>query len=260
MALPNLFKNAQSQAGIQVVPVAFTYLEVGGYGDDAAPGKWSPNLQDVDGNLFVTLGGAGGVPIALPDDADDVAEVAASSRVPTVSRLYALDGETEADFDRLRTDDDAVETQFSNSKPALRTMGRNRLFSAALGDSWTREHGNDGVAVAPSAARTVTTTFGTFINSNWRALHLAVNVTVIGADDLTIEIQGRQLAPPFTFYPLLISLPITAIGTTILKVGIGFSPIANLTANDLIPAVWQVVATPSGVIPITYSMNTNYSI
>ena len=181
-------------------------------------------------------------------------------RVPTVSRLYPLDGETESDIDRLRTDTDAVETQFSNGKPALRVMGRNRLFAAALGDSWTRQHGNDGVSVAPSAARTVATTFGTFINSNWRALHVVVDVTVIGADSLTIEIQGRQLFPPFTFYPILISVPIIATGTTVLKVGIGFSPIANLTANDLIPAVWQVVATPSGADPITYSMNVNLSI
>jgi hypothetical protein len=138
-------------------------------------------------------------------------------------------------------------------------MGRNRLFSNAL-SAWEREHAQDGIAVAPSAARTVTTTFGTFVNVNHRALHLAVNVTVIGADDLTIDIEGRQLFPPFDFYPLLTSLAISSTGTTILKVGIGFSPIANLTANDMIPAVWQVVATHSGVDPITYSMNANLSV
>jgi len=87
-----------------------------------------------------------------------------------------------------------------------------------------------------------------------------VDVTAIGADDLTIEIQGRQLFPPFSFYPLLTGLAITATGTTVFKIGIGFTPIANLTANDMITAVWQVVATHSGVDPITYSINANLSV
>jgi len=259
MALPNLFKNAQSQAGIQIVPVSFTYLEDTGYGDDAAPGHWFPLLSDVDGNLFVTLGAAGGGTILIPDDADDVAEVATDSRIPTVARLYGLDAATGADWDRIRTDDDSTDTSAPDGLPALKVMGRNRLFTEAF-DTFQRERSNDGISVAASAARTVTTTFGTFINVNHRALHLIVDVTVIGADSLTIEIQGRQLFPPFSFYPLLTGLAITAVGTTVYKIGIGFTPIANLTANDMIPAVWQVVGTHSGVDPITYSINANLSV
>ena len=258
MALPNSFKNAQAQAGLQHVPVAFTYLEVAGYGDAAAPGRWFPNLQDVDGNLFVTIGGAGGVPIMLPDNVDAVAEVATNTRLPTVARLYGFDQAAGA-FDRIRTDDDADETSPPDSFPALRVMGRNRLFSAAL-DSWSREHANDGLSVAASASRTVATTFGNFTNVNHRALHVIVGVTVIGADALTIDIEGRELFPPFSFYPLLTSLPISSTGTTVLKIGIGFTPIGNLTANDLVTAVWRVVATPAGVDPITYSINANLSV
>lgn len=257
MALPRDFKNAQSQAGREVVPVAFTYLEVAGYGDGAAPGTFQPFLADVDGNLFVAIGGSGG-PIAIPDDADGVAEVATDTRIPTVARMYGFN-EAGASFSRIRTDDDGDETSAPDGLPALKVMGRNRLFSAAL-DAWQREKAQDGIAVAPSASRTVATTFGTFVNVNHRALHIVVGVTVIGADDLTIEIQGRQLFPPFDFYPLLVGLPLTATGTTVYKIGIGFSPIANLTANDMIPAVWNVVATPSGVDPITYSINANLSV
>lgn len=259
MPLPTFFINAQNMAYQETAFVALNNIE-GNYTDDAATHRWFPLLTDQDGNLMVTLGGAGGGPILLPDNVDDVAEVATNSRLPTLARLVALDGETETDFDRLRTDDDAVETQFSNSKPALRVMGRNRLFSEALGDTWSREHAQDGVSVAASASRTVATTFGTFINVNHRTLHVVVDVTVIGADDLTVEIQGRQLFPPFDFYPLLTSLGISTVGTTVLKVGVGFSPIPNLTANDMITAVWQVVATPAGVDPITYSINANLGI
>lgn len=259
MALPKDFKNAQSQSGRAVVPVAFTYLEAAGYGDGAAPGIFHPLLLDVDGNLFVTLGGpGGGGPIMLADDADAVAETAALTRIPTVSRLYGFNPGTSA-YDRIRTDDDADETSPDDGLPALRVMGRNRLFVDAF-SAWARERGIDGIAVAPSASRTVTTTFGTFTNTNWRASHFVVDVTVIGADTLEIEIQGRQLFPPFDFYPLLTGLPIAATGTTVFKIGIGFTPIANLTANDLIPAVFQVVATPSGADPITYSINANLSV
>ena len=258
MALPREFKNAQSQGGAQVIPLVFSYLEVAGYGDAAAPGTFEPMLQDVDGNLFVTLGGPGGGPILLPDDVDSVAPVATASRMPTVARLYGFNPGS-SDFDRIRTDDDADETSAPDSFPALRVMGRNRLFSAAL-DSWSREHANDGLSVAVSASRTVATTFGNFTNVNHRALHVIVGVTVIGADTLTIDIEGRELFPPFSFYPLLTSLPISTTGTTVLKIGIGFTPIANLTANDLVTAVWRVVATPSGVDPITYSINANLSV
>jgi hypothetical protein len=257
MSLPTLFLNAQDMP-VQRVPVTFSYLEEAGYGDDAAPGRWFPLLSDVDGALFVTLVGPGGLPILLPDDSDAVAEVATNTRLPTVARLYGFNPGTSA-YDRIRTDDDADETSADDGLPALRVMGRNRLFSDAL-SAWEREHAQDGISVAASAARTVETTFGTFVNVNHRTLHIIVGVTVIGADDLTIEIQGRQLFPPFDFYPLLISAPITATGTTVLKVGVGFSPITDLTANDMIPAVWRVVATPSGVDPITYSINANLGV
>lgn len=257
MAIPNFFKNAQSSAR-SGVPLCFTYLEVGGYGDSAAPGSYNPLLQDVDGNLFVALGGSGGGLIYIPDDADGVAEVATDSRVPTVARMYGYD-EAASAFDRIRTDEDDAENSPPDGLPALKVMGRNRLFSDAL-DTWAREKAQDGIAVAASAARTVTTTFGTFVNVNHRALHLIVDVTVIGADTLTIEIQGRQLFPPFSFYPLLTGLAISATGTTVYKIGQGFTGISNLTANDMIPAVWQVVATHSGADPITYSINANLGV
>jgi hypothetical protein len=257
MALPKQFKNAQSQSGRECVPVAFTYLDAGNYGDSAAPGIFHPFLLDVDGNLFVTIAGSGG-PIAIPDNVDAVPEVATDTRIPTVARMYGFDqGGT---FSRIRTDDDSDISSAADGLPALRVMGRNRLFIASAGPAWEVEHGNDGVDVAPSASRTVTTSFGTFVNVNHRALHLIVDVTVIGADSLTIDIEGRVLFPPFNFYPILTSAPITSTGVTVLKVGIGFSPILNLTANDLIPYVWRVTATPSGADPITYAMAANLSV
>lgn len=244
---------------VQVTAVAFRWYEAGGVGDSSQPGFMAPFLQDENGALLVSLLGPAGS-ILLPDDADDVPESAINDRVPTVARLYGLDGISGVDWDRLRTDDDADQSSPADSLPALRVMGRNRLFIVAAGDAWERESGNDGFQVAGSAARTVATTFGTFTNVNHRAVHIIVDVTVIGADSLTVEIQARRLGFPFTFYPLLTSTAIIATGVTVLKIGIGFTPIANLTANDLLSYVWQVVATPSGADPITYSIDANLSV
>lgn len=258
MALPNFFKNAQSQAGVQVVPCTFTYLEVGGYGDSAAPGKFFPLLSDVDGNLFVTLGGAGGGPIAIPDNVDAVAEVATDTRVPTVARLYALDPATGTTFDRLRTDDDALEASDADSEAALRTMPRPRLY-INNDDNWQREKGQGTQTIAPSASRTVTTIFGNFLNTNWRAAHYIVDVTVIPGDDIEINIEARDVVS-LVFYPILISLPIAAVGTTVLKVGQGFTPVANLTANNMIPYITRVRVVHSGASAITYSIGANYGV
>lgn len=257
MALPDFFKNAQSQVGIQVAPVSFTYLEVGGYGDSAAPGRWFPFLADVDGNLFVTLGGAGGGPIAIPDNADAVAEVATDTRIPTVARLYGYD-ETASAFDRIRTDEDNVEASDADGDPALKVMGRNRLYNNN-DDAWQRQKGQGTDTIAASAARSVTTTFGNFLNTNWRAWHVIVDVTVIGVDTLTIDIEARDVVT-LAFYPILTSLAISAVGTTVLKIGQGFTPVPNLTANDMIPYITRVVATHSGADPITYSIASNYGV
>ena len=253
------FDNLKGQAyPQQVTALAFRWYEAGGVGDPSQPGFMAPFLQNADGALLISLLGPNG-DILLPDDADDVPETVDTERVPTVARLYAFN-QGAGTFSRLRNDLDDDESSPADGLPALRTMGRNRLFIEAAGDAWERERGNAGSQLGASAARTVTPTFGTFTNVNHRAVHIIVDVTVIGADTLTVEIQARRLGPPFTFYPLLTSLAISSTGVTVLKVGIGFTPIANLTANDLLSYVWQVVATPSGVDPITYSIDANLSI
>lgn len=251
------FSPVQDLAGMQSVPVIFRWLEAGGVGDPSQPGQWTPFSAGPDGAVHVALLGPSGS-IMLADDADGVAETAVLERIPTVARLYAFN-EGAGSFSRIRTDADDVEESSPDGLPALRVMGRNRLFSDSL-DAWSREHAQDGFSVAASAARTVATTFGNFVNVNHRALHIIVGVTVIGADGLVIDIEARELNPPFSFYPLLTSAAITSTGVTVLKIGIGFTPVPDLTANNMIPAVWRVVATPAGADPITYSINANLSV
>lgn len=258
MPILSEFYRAQDFAGLQHVPMLFYPLNASAMTDGTQPGVWQPFRADEDGNLLVAIGGAGGGPILLPDDEDDVASVATNSRIPVVARLYGLERASD-EWDRLLTDDDDNENSFANEDNALlRVMNRGRLF-INVGDGWEREKGQGAVTVAGSAARTVTTTFGNFLNTNWRAWHVIVDVTVIGADTLEINIEARNVTT-LAFYPLLISLPISTTGTTVLKIGQGFTPIVNLTANDMVPYIAQIRAVHSGADPITYSISSNYGV
>jgi len=252
------FYRAQDFAGQQNIPVLFYPLNASSMTDGTQPGVWQPFRADEDGNLLVAIGGAGGGPILLPDNVDDVASVATASRVPTVARLYGLERASN-EWDRLLTDDDDAENSFANEDNALlRVMTRGRLYSNT-DDAWVREKGSGTQSVATSAARTVTTAFSTALNINWRAWHVIVKVTVIGADTLEINIEARDVVT-LDWYPLLIGLPIAATGTTVFKVGQGFTPVPNLTANNMIPYITRINAVHSGVDPITYSIASNYGV
>ena len=225
MPILDQFYRAQDFADQQSVPMLFYPLNASAMTDGTQPGVWQPFRSDEAGNLLVALGGGGGGPIMLPDNVDDVSSVATNTRIPTVARLYGLERASN-EWDRLLTDDDDLENSFANEDNALlRVMTRGRLF-INVGDGWEREKGQGAATVAGSAARTVTTTFGNFLNTNWRAWHVIVNVTVIGADTLEINIEARDVVT-LAFYPLLISLPISTTGTTVLKIGQGFTPVPN---------------------------------
>lgn len=248
----------QDIADQQVIPVTFRWLSDALVGNPDQPGQWSPFLSGENGALFVALLGGSGMPILLPDNDDDVPVTADNDRLPTVARLYGLDGTTNSDWDRLRTDDDDINASDAESLPALRTMGRNRLYNN-FDDQWIRESGQGAVALLASAARTVETIGATQVNANWRAAHYILDITAIGATTITVNIEGRNLTT-LAWYPLLTSAAIGATGVVVLKVGIGFTPVANLTANDLIPYITRVRITPSNATAVTYSFAINYSV
>lgn len=252
------FDNLTSQGfPNQQTPLAFRWYSALNVGDTSQPGRMSPFLQDADGNLLVSLAGPGSVPLALPDDVDNVAPVATNSRVPTVARLYVFDDDA-SEYNRARAGDDDSEALDPLGPRIIAVENRGKRY-VENDDAWRREHGNDTGTIAISAARAATTIFGNFLNTNWRGLHIIINVTVIGADTLTVSIEGFD-AVTGLFYPLLTSLAISTTGTTVLKIGQGFTPIANATANDLIPYITQVNAVHSGPDPITYSIAANWGI
>ncbi len=88
-----------------------------------------------------------------------------------------------------------------------------------------------------------------------------MSITAGAGFDLDFELQARANNLG-TFYPLLQSAAasLTATGTTVFKIGIGFTPIANLTANDLLPYIFRVVVTHNNANAVTYAIDCNLSV
>lgn len=82
-------------------------------------------------------------------------------------------------------------------------------------------------------------------------LVIAVKITTLtGNDTLTVQINGKTASG--IIYPILTSAALAAVATTSLRVGMGFTAVANLTANDMLPSDLQVVFTVAGTGTIAY--------
>lgn len=105
-----------------------------------------------------------------------------------------------------------------------------------------------------SAARTATVSSAWFTNSDYRGLHLTIDVTAAAATPsvvFTIEGQDRTSAKTYT---ILASAAITGTGTTVLKVYPALTAAANTVANDVLPRDWRLTATHADTDSITYSV------
>ncbi len=108
-------------------------------------------------------------------------------------------------------------------------------------------------ALLASAARTADTTSGVTQTFPAKGVHVIINVTVWTAGSITPHIQGYDVVSN-SYYDILVGAAIGATGQTILKVGPGITPTANVAVADLLPANWRVLLHPSTVDPITYSV------
>jgi hypothetical protein len=108
-----------------------------------------------------------------------------------------------------------------------------------------------------SAARTATLSSDEQLNSYARGVEVIVDMTVDGGTDtVTVTIEGKDPASG-KFYTILASTALTAVATTVLRVYPGLVVAANATANDVLPKVWRVTCTHSGVQSFTYSVGAN---
>lgn len=83
-----------------------------------------------------------------------------------------------------------------------------------------------------------------------RGVKVVIDITAITGTtpSLTVTIRGRD---PMSnkAYTILASAALTATGTVVLTVYPGLVAAANLTANDVLPALWDVLLTVAGTTP-----------
>lgn len=111
-----------------------------------------------------------------------------------------------------------------------------------------------------SAVRTATVTGTDVANDIYSCLTVILDITVApGGDTLTIAIQGKDVASG-KYYTILTGAAVTAAATTTYKVCPGMTAAANVSASDMVPAIWRVNVTHSAGTSFTYSVgyNINY--
>ena len=87
-------------------------------------------------------------------------------------------------------------------------------------------------------------------NPNGRGIKIVVDVTAITGTTptLTVTLQGKDTASG-KYYTILASAALTAAGTTVLTVFPGLVAAANVTANDVLPRTYRVIAVIGGTTP-----------
>lgn len=134
-------------------------------------------------------------------------------------------------------------------------------FLFALFASWAgaQPGGNWTCAPLANAARTTTAVSADQLNTAWRGIHLAINVTPYTSGAFTPVVQGKD-ALSGAYYTILSGTMINAAGTTIMKVYPGLTTSASSVANDIIPRTWRVMLNGfASPIAMTLSVGCSYA-
>jgi len=104
-----------------------------------------------------------------------------------------------------------------------------------------------------SGARTTTQTQTDQTNRGHRGIKVVVDTTVFGSGSVTVTIQGKDETSG-KYYTLLASAAIVSVSTTAYTVYPALPATANVSANDVLPATWRILATANNANTQTYSI------
>lgn len=128
---------------------------------------------------------------------------------------------------------------FSNSEKAVFRLGA---------------YHNERFTVFASAARTASENSQDFENMQGGGLKLVIDVTAITlTPSVVFTIQGKDTVSG-KYYTLLASAAIVGVGTTVLTIHPDMTAVANVTAKDVLPRDWRVIAVAGDADSITYSV------
>lgn len=117
---------------------------------------------------------------------------------------------------------------------------------------------NREIIVFASQARTASENSADLSNPYARGAVITIDATAASATpSVVFTIVGRS-ALGNDYYTILTSAAITGTGTTVLRIYPGLTAAANVTVNDVLPAVWRVQAVAGDTDSLTYSVSCNY--
>ena len=116
---------------------------------------------------------------------------------------------------------------------------------------------NGSKTLMVSAARTATNNSGDISNWTGRGAHITIDTTAAGTSPSTVfTVQGKDETSG-GYYTILASAAITGTGTVVLRVYPGLTAATNVTANDILPKTWRVLATHGNSTSHTYSVGAS---
>lgn len=246
------FEFSQSLFDNGIVPLIVQPFD---FAVDPTRGTLQPIRGDGDGALLVRAVGAG-LTLFQTVDLTSVDYTPAAGELAEFSAAinWGYDPDN-AEYRRINMLRETI--GFASAElEALHTANANHLYIGTEG-RWQEARGNDQRTQLTSAARTASTQGTTRQNVNHRGAHFIIDVTAVtGAASITPTIETQDETST-NFYPLLTGPAINAVGTTILKIGPGFTPIPNLTANDNLPFLYRINVAHATGDSITYSVGVN---
>lgn len=106
------------------------------------------------------------------------------------------------------------------------------------------------------AGATVSQTSSDMRNEWGRGAKVYINVSNAGTGSVTFTLQGKDTSSG-QYYTILATAAIVANGFTVLTVYPGAPVTANVSASDLLPYTWRILATANNVNPVTYSVGVD---
>lgn len=234
-------------------------------------------IDPTTGGLLVHIvaggGGSGGTAVSISDGQDFTQGSQADASATSDTGTFSLVALTKRQLEHL-TDILAADGDILSELQGLRSVIGNTDDGAATSDTATdtqvalfkrlleritilidQDVPNGTAAILPSEARVAGATSDDIPNPKWRGAHFVIEVTeTTGSPSVTFEVQARNTTSG-NYYRMLISDPIVATGTHILKIYPGIPPSPNRVSSDVLPSVFRVVTTHDNGDSITYSVD-----
>ena len=107
--------------------------------------------------------------------------------------------------------------------------------------------------VVVSAARTATTTFGPFENTNGRVMRVTVKATAFAASPSVVP-KLQKVLPGGTAVDVLTGVAITGVTEQELTIGPDIAAVTNVSALAYAPGRWNLVMTAGDADSLTYEV------